>query len=199
MSPDVIAHAFEPFFTTKEVGKGSGLGLSMVYGFVKQSGGHLKIDSEIGHGTTVRLYFPRGAASAKAVEALQDRWQICADGETVLVVEDDEDMRALAITQLERLGYVVFAGANAAEGIRLVHQHPQATILLTDITLPGGRDGREMADEAVRHSPNLRVLYMSGYNESIVSHRKPSDIGIPLLQKPFGVRELTEKLKMVMS
>ncbi|HEY1719620.1 MAG TPA: PAS domain-containing protein [Magnetospirillaceae bacterium] len=199
MPPDVIARACEPFFTTKEVGKGSGLGLSMVYGFVKQSGGHLRIYSEVGTGTTIQLYFPRGASKLTAVEAPQDQWRKVADGETVLVVEDDEDMRALAVTQLERLGYLVFAGTNAAEGLSLVRQHPKATLLLTDITLPGGKDGRKLAEEAVQHSPSLKILLMSGYSESMLTRSKPSDIGIPLLQKPFGIRDLIEKLRIVIA
>ena len=199
MAPDVIARAFEPFFTTKEVGKGSGLGLSMVYGFVKQSGGHVRIYSEIGIGTNVQLYFPRSTAALAAAHAPREQWDKIANGETVLVVEDDEDMRALAITQLERLGYVVFAGTNATEGLDLVRSHPEASLLLTDITLPGGRDGRDMARDAVRYAPHLRVVYMSGYSESMIAHGTVSDAGIPLLQKPFSVRELVEKLRMALS
>ncbi len=195
MPPEVVARAFDPFFTTKGVGKGTGLGLSMVYGFAKQSGGHVMIYSEVGIGTTVRLYLPRSTATSAAPEtAAADRLPP-AGGEAILIVEDDADMRALTAAQLERLGYRPLAATTAAEALDLLAAHPEIRLLLTDLTLPGGVNGRTLAERAVAAAPGLRVLYMSGYTENAVIHQGRLDAHVRLLQKPFGIDDLARQVR----
>jgi CheY-like chemotaxis protein len=157
MTPDVLARAFDPFFTTKDVGHGTGLGMSQVYGFAKQSGGHAKIYSEIGEGTTVKLYFPRvhGAISHDESEGAA----VVAPGsanETILVVEDEPDVRSYSCDMLRELGYNVLEAKDGQAGLNRLDSHPHTRIFFTDVGLPGGMNGRQLADEARRRRPHLR-------------------------------------------
>ncbi|HEY1722593.1 MAG TPA: PAS domain S-box protein [Magnetospirillaceae bacterium] len=200
MSAETIARVFEPFFTTKEVGKGTGLGLSMVYGFAKQSGGHVKIYSELGIGTTIRLYLPRSTTDVKSeISVMAPQRKKPATGkQTVLLIEDDDDIRALATIQLTRLGYTVISGGSGPEGLRLLERHPEIVLLLTDLTLPEGISGVELAGRALQKAPELRVLYMSGYTEDAVINQGRGDASIRLLQKPFGIEELERLINAVL-
>ena len=197
MSPEVIARAFEPFYTTKESGKGSGLGLSMVYGFVKQTGGHVAIYSEPGHGTVVRVYLPRkfDIAAVAAVPAAKKAPAVGGD-ETILVVEDNDDLRGLTRIQLERLGYKVFDAMHATEGLEILSAHPEIALLLTDVVLPHGIDGPQLAERARAIQPKLEVVFMSGYHELHGAFEKAGG-GRPvrLLQKPFHHEALAQQIR----
>ncbi len=199
MPPEVVARAFDPFYTTKEFGKGSGLGLSMVYGFASQSGGHVKIYSEVGLGTTVRLYLPRCKSVHVAVETQPVKLSQSFGQETILVVEDDDDMRSLTATQLSRLGYSVQTAANGADALRLAEAHPEIALMLTDLTLPGGMGGRDLADRAQTLMPNLRILYMSGYTEDAIMDQGRLAANVRMLQKPFGIRDLAEHIRATLN
>ncbi len=199
MAPEIAAQAFEPFFTTKEVGQGTGLGLSQVYGFVKQSGGHVKIYSEVGEGTTVKLFLPRhfvtGAAAdtpSLAVPAPQGQ------GETILVVEDDPDVRSFVVEALQELGYVVLAADEAQAGLRLLDAHREVKLLFTDVGLPGGMNGRRLADEATRRQPGLRVLFTSGYARNAIVHHGRLDPGVELITKPFTYPALATRVRRLL-
>jgi CheY-like chemotaxis protein len=197
MASGVLEHAFEPFFTTKEVGRGTGLGLSMVYGFAKQSGGHAAIYSEQGHGTTIRLYLPRTEAPADAPgpaeqEAPQGR------GETVLLVEDSADVRRLAERLLEDLGYRVFTAEDARTALGILERVPRPDVLLSDVVLPGGLSGPDLAKEARERYPGLQVLFMSGYAEHAARINGPVEQGAELLNKPFRKRDLALRLRAVL-
>ena len=197
MPPDVVARAFEPFFTTKSTGRGTGLGLSMVYGFAKQSGGHVKIYSEVGQGTTVRIYLPRSSTNAVQQSAFSGAEPARAHGETILVVEDDNDFLTLTFSLLRSLGYNVLIAQDGAEAIRLVDQHPEINLLLTDVILPGDMNGRKLAEAIVTRKPGIKVLYMSGYTENAILHHGRLDRGVQLLQKPFTKIELAEKVNAI--
>ena len=185
MSPAALAHVFEPFFTTKDVGQGSGLGLSMVYGFARQSGGFTEIESVPDRGTTVRLYLPRASAPASDVRDPVSQ-VVRGHGETVLLLEDAQDVRELTIDLLEDLGYQVLAAADATEAGALLAENPGFDLLLTDVLLPGGRSGPDFAATARRHHPALKVLLMSGYPaESLAGHAGSLIRDTPLLRKPF--------------
>jgi PAS domain S-box-containing protein len=197
MTPDVVAHAFEPFFTTKGHGKGSGLGLSMVHGFVKQSGGHVKIYTELGHGTTVKLYLPR-ALDGTAVAPRPYDGPIVGGSEKVLLVEDDDHVRDFAATQLKELGYKVTVARNGIEALAIVKQTPDFDLLFTDVVMPGGMKGPELAAESRKINPALRVLYTSGYTENAIVHHGRLDPGIHLLNKPYRRRDLAVKLRQAL-
>jgi signal transduction histidine kinase len=198
MSPDIVARAFEPFFTTKGAGQGTGLGLSMVYGFAKQSRGHAKIYSEVGQGTTVRVYLPRTASGVEAPAAAAGTTKAHGRGETILVVEDDADMRTLAVSVLRSLGYQALEAAGAQDALRLLREGRPLSLLLTDVVLPGSMNGRDLAQEAERLYPGLKVIYMSGYTENAVLHHGRLDPGVQLLQKPFRLRDLAERVRAVL-
>ncbi|TMJ80768.1 MAG: response regulator [Alphaproteobacteria bacterium] len=196
MPPEVKAKAFDPFFTTKEVGHGTGLGLSQVYGFVKQSRGHVKIYSEVGEGTTVKIYLPRYAAPAQDAE--EEMIRPLARGknrETVLVVEDDEDVRSYSTDSLRDLGYSVLEASTARIALQMLESHPQVAVLFTDVGLPGGMNGRQLAEEAKRLHPNLKVLFTTGYARNAIVHEDRLDAGVELLTKPFTQAALSEKLR----
>ncbi|HTJ63450.1 MAG TPA: PAS domain-containing protein [Alphaproteobacteria bacterium] len=196
MSPEVIARAFEPFFTTKEVGKGTGLGLSMVYGFAKQSLGHVNIYSELGEGTTVRLYLPRsGGTGVDRAKAVPHSSQ---GSEIILLVEDDADMARMTSRLLRSLGYRVMTAARAEPALEIVQRGTPFDLLLTDVVLPGSMNGRALADEVERQRPGTRVVFMSGYTENAILHHGRLDEGVHLLQKPFLKRELAAKLRDVL-
>jgi len=199
MPPDVVARAFEPFFTTKEVGKGSGLGLSMVYGFVKQSGGHANVYSELDEGTTVRLYFPR-AAQAHGPEVSLPGASPAAEGgsEYILVVEDDALVREHLLAQLKGLGYRVSGAASGREALEFLRQMSDVDLLFTDVVMPGGMNGRELADAARELRPELRVLFTSGYSENAIVHHGRLDAGVHLLSKPYRRQELAAKVRKVL-
>jgi len=199
MTPSVLAHAFEPFFTTKEVGKGTGLGLSMVYGFVKQSGGHVTIYSEPGEGTTVRLYMPRAhrdMASERSRDAAISDFR--ARGETVLVVEDDVDVRSLAVTLLADLGYSVLEAGHAKPALDLLADNPRVNLILTDMVMPGGMNGHDLATAARHLCPGIHVVYMTGYSETAASRSGRLRHDEVMLQKPFRRNELARKIREVL-
>jgi signal transduction histidine kinase/CheY-like chemotaxis protein len=193
-----LPRVFEPFFTTKDIGKGSGLGLSQVYGFVKQSGGHIKIDSEIGAGTTVKLYLPR--SSERPAEVARQGvvpLRTATGGETVLVVEDDEAVLATAIESLEDLGYRVLVAHNGSDALEIIKSVPHIDILFSDIVMPGGINGAELAAEARRLRPTMKVLLTSGYTGAALSsdHGLPADV--PVLGKPYRREDLAARLRVI--
>jgi signal transduction histidine kinase/ActR/RegA family two-component response regulator len=187
MPPTVIARAFDPFFTTKEIGKGSGLGLSMVYGFAKQSGGHAKIYSEVGQGTTVKLYLPVAPGSAVAVAPASGHFAMerARTDEVVLVVEDDVLVRDTVTRLLRGLGYRVLEAANADSALAVLRSDAAVHLLFTDVVLPGRIGGRELAVEGRKIRPELRVLFTSGYTQNSIVHHGRLDDGVSLLSKPY--------------
>jgi len=196
MTPEILDKAFEPFFTTKDIGKGSGLGLSQVYGFMKQSGGHVKIYSEVGKGTTVKLYLPRLAGADHAVAGAEST-EGAPDGRSdrvILVVEDDADVRLHAATMLRELGYGVVEAEDGPAALRLFESHPDVSLLFTDVGLPGGMNGRELADEIRRRRPDLPVLFTTGYARDAIVHQGRLDPGVELLAKPFSFTALGTRI-----
>ena len=194
---------FEPFFTTKEVGKGTGLGLSMVYGFAKQSNGHVKIYSEAGEGTTIKLYFPR-LTEQKALPDWSDERSarlppIDRGDEAILLVEDDEEVRKFSVEVLREHGYIIHAAADGASALRLLESDSNIRLLFTDVVLPGGMNGRELADEARRRRPDLKVLYATGYTRNAIIHQGRLDAEVELLTKPFTAEALARKIRQVLS
>ena len=190
MAPDVLARALEPFFTTKEQGKGSGLGLSMVYGFVTQSGGHLSIDSRLGYGTCVELYLPVIAAEAEALDRRQATPANARGHETVLVVEDDPDVRRAALAILRSLGYATLPCADAAEALRTIPMHPEIALVFSDVMLGSGMSGVELADEVRANWPGLPILLTSGDERSAQSGE-----AFDLLRKPYRREELSAAIR----
>jgi PAS domain S-box-containing protein len=195
MTPEVKARAFDPFFTTKDVGHGTGLGLSQVYGFVKQSRGHVKIYSEVDEGTTVKIYLPRYSAPLQETEEEIVRPVVRGTGrETILVVEDDDDVRSYSTDCLRDLGYSVLEASSGQNALRMLENH-EIAVLFTDIGLPGGMNGRQLAEEARRRRPNLKVLFTTGYARNAIVHDGRLDAGVELLTKPFSQAALSEKLR----
>jgi CheY-like chemotaxis protein len=182
MSPEILKRVFEPFFTTKEVGKGTGLGLSMVYGFIRQSNGHIAISSDVGRGTTVRMYFPRSEA-ALAVAAPTRKGPLPGGTERILVVEDEESVRTVICEQLQSLGYEVTQVGNGEEALEQLRVK-RFDLLLTDVVMPGRLNGKGLADEVGRRWPDTRIVFMSGYPENPLMHGGPLDGGIVLMAKP---------------
>jgi signal transduction histidine kinase/ActR/RegA family two-component response regulator len=198
MPPEVVARAFDPFFTTKAVGKGTGLGLSQVFGFAKQSGGHIKIYSEIGHGTTIKLYLPRFiGVETTAAEASRPARMTGTPTETILVVEDEERVRTLTVACLRELGYTVHHAESAAAALRILDAHPAISLLFTDIVMPE-TNGRKLADEAVRRYPHLKLLFTTGYTRNAIVHNGILDPGVHLIGKPFTLDQLAAKLRDVL-
>lgn len=196
MDQSTIARAFEPFFTTKERGQGTGLGLSMAFGYVKQVGGHLKIYSERGHGTTVKIYLPRAlGAPAATLEAPAYVPTEAGGGPVVLVVEDDPVVREFAVSACREVGCTVYSAGNAAEGLALLRAHPGITLLFTDIGLPGGMNGRELAVAALEKRPELKVLYTTGYTANAIVHHGVLDPGVNFIGKPFSIAALAAKIR----
>jgi signal transduction histidine kinase/ActR/RegA family two-component response regulator len=199
MDHETLARACEPFFTTKDVGQGSGLGLSMVYGFVQQSKGHLKIDSAPGAGTTVTLYLPRATTETADAAVADDAAELPGGTEKILLVEDDDMVREHVARQLRGLGYRVVSVVNAVDAVNALRQFPDIDLLFTDIVMPGGMNGRELAEQALRARPGLRVLFTSGYTENAWAERDYRDGGAPLLQKPYRRRDLAQKLRAILA
>jgi CheY-like chemotaxis protein len=193
----ILEKVFEPFFTTKGIGKGTGLGLSMVYGFVKQSNGHIKIYSEEGHGTTIKIYLPRAGGQA---EAASEHAAVAPKGgtETILVVEDDPLVRNYVATQLSGLGYTTLAAANATEALEYIDGVKSFDLLFTDVIMPGSINGRQLADEAVRRRPSLKVLFTSGYTENAIVHHGRLDPGVLLLTKPYRKSDLARMVRIAL-
>jgi CheY-like chemotaxis protein len=196
MTADVAEHAFDPFFTTKAVGKGSGLGLSMVYGFVTQSGGYVAIDSVVGRGTTVELYLPRDTttdedarADGLAGESALGR------GEVVLVVEDDPSVRAFAIKILERLGYVARQAETAEAALEILRAYPRIDLLMTDVVLRGGMNGFDLASQVKQFRPDLPLLLVSGYTPDSFDDAREMKSTMNFIQKPFRIMELARAVR----
>jgi signal transduction histidine kinase len=199
MSREVLDKVFEPFFTTKDVGHGTGLGLSQVYGFVKQSGGHVKIYSELGSGTAVKLYLPRLLAGVGGDEALPEQAIAkSSDAELILVVEDEASVRQLSVEMLQELGYGVLEAGDGEAALLVLEAHPEVRLLFTDVGLPGGLNGRQLADAARRRRPELKVLFTSGYTRNAIVHGGRLDAGVALIGKPFSFAGLAEKVREVL-
>jgi len=199
MPPGVLDRIFEPFFTTKEVGKGTGLGLSMVYGFIKQSNGHLAIYSEVGEGTTVRLYLPRAKESDATRPAAVRRPETMPTGdEVVLVVEDDPDVRAFLAASLGTLGYTVIEAEDGPAALALLDGKPRIDLLLADVVLPRGMNGREVAEAVRGRYPEIGVLFTSGYTENAVIHHGKVDEAVELLSKPYTRQTLARRVRQVL-
>jgi PAS domain S-box-containing protein len=197
ISPEIRDKVFEPFFTTKGVGKGTGLGLSMVFGFIKQSGGHIKIYSEVGHGTSMKMYLPRAGDGDGAVV---DEEPARAQGgtETILVVEDDALVRNNVVIQLTSLGYKTIEAANGAEALDQVATNGKIDLLFTDVVIPGGMNGRQLADEIGRRDPAVRVLFTSGYTQEAIVHHGRLDPGVLLLGKPYRKADLARMVRVAL-
>lgn len=198
MRPEIAARAFEPFFTTKAVGKGTGLGLSMIYGFVKQSGGHIKIYSEVDHGTSLKMYLPRSASSQETTHELPGSRRYAGGSEHILVVEDDAMVRDNLVAQLKLLGYKITTAEDGPEALVALRQDHSISLLFTDIVMPGGMNGRQLADQAKVFRPDLRVLCTSGYTENAIVHHGRVDRGVHLLSKPYRRQELAMKVRKVL-
>jgi signal transduction histidine kinase/CheY-like chemotaxis protein len=200
MSTEVAARAFDPFFTTKKTGMGTGLGLSQVYGFVKQSKGHIKIYSEPGHGTTIKIYLPRhhGGEMAQAPRRDARPLAVGSPHEVILVVEDEERLRQLTADTLRELGYTVLQSGHAIEALELIDQHPEIALLFTDIVMPDV-NGRQLADEVTARRPGIRVLYTSGFTRSAVVHNGILDTGINFIPKPFTIEDLSVKVRQILA
>ncbi|MDQ8700555.1 PAS domain-containing protein [Hyphomicrobium sp. LHD-15] len=200
MTPEVVGRAFEPFFTTKEVGAGTGLGLSQVYGFIKQSRGHVKIYSEVGVGTTIKLYIPRLAEKlvTSPSEIEQTATQVRGKGELVLVVEDDDDVRRLTTEMLSELGFSVLSASNGRDALVLADRHPEIVLLITDVVMPG-MNGRKLAEEAQRRRPSLKILFTTGYTRNAIVHNGVLDEGVQLLPKPFSLEAISAKITKLLS
>jgi PAS domain S-box-containing protein len=198
MPPEVVERAFEPFFTTKGIGHGSGLGLSMVYGFIKQSGGHVKIYSEPGHGTSIKLYLPRAdeAAPIAAGPAGAEAHQAAVGRETILVVEDDPAVRTVAVNILEGLGYHVRQAEDGHAALAIL-QRAEVDLLFTDLIMPNGMSGQDLLRKAREHRPDLKALFTSGYSEHVIQGRA-SDADVPLLGKPYRKQQLAASVRSVL-
>jgi CheY-like chemotaxis protein len=199
MSEDVLSRAFEPFFTTKPVGEGTGLGLSQVYGFVKQSGGHVKIYSEPGHGTSIKIYLPRLSRAARVeTDDVPASTPEAAAEETILVVEDDDDVRAYSVDILRELGYRVIEAHDGPSALRLLERQFRVDLLFTDVVLPGGMTGAQVAAQARGAKPDLKVLFTTGYARNAIVHHGRLDQGVQLITKPFSMSDLAMRVRDVL-
>ena len=204
MAPEVVSQIFEPFFTTKPVGKGTGLGLSQVYGFVKQSGGHVTVYSEPGHGSTFRLYLPRSLDALSSTsgtprsDGVEPELLHSANGETVLVVEDEERVRRLSVAALEEAGYTVLAAGDGPTGLDLIRRHHDIALLFTDVVLAGPMNGRVLADMALRERPDLPILFTTGYTRDAITHDGQVEEGLHFLGKPFTSAALVKTVHNLM-
>jgi PAS domain S-box-containing protein len=195
MAPDVVAKAFDPFFTTKGVGKGTGLGLSQVFGFVKQTGGHVKIYSELGQGTSVKIYLPRFYGPAELPQrSISSNTSLGSNSEVVLIVEDDDQVRELTVEMLLDLGYGVIEARDGVDALRTLDLHPEICLLFTDVVLPG-MNGRQLAEEASKKRPGLKVLFTTGYTRNAIVHSGMLDPGVNLLPKPATRDQMAAKIR----
>ncbi len=197
MPPDVIARAFDPFFTTKPIGQGTGLGLSMIYGFARQSGGQVRIYSEVGQGTTMCIYLPRHYGTEDTPEALTDRSDVSRAevGETVLIVDDEPTIRMLVADVLSDLGYAAIEAEDGPSGLKALVGAARVDLLVTDVGLPGGMNGRQVADAARALRPGLKVLFITGYAENAAVGNGHLEPGMAVLTKSFAMDELGAKIR----
>ena len=196
---EYLERVFEPFFTTKKAGRGTGLGLSMVYGFVKQSNGHIKFYSEPKVGTTVKMFLPRSIDASDAIGTVTAENIPGGGTELILVVEDDELVRSYAASQLQSIGYRVLTAGNGREALGILEARNDIDLLFTDIVMPGGMNGRQLADAARKLFPGLKVLYTSGYTENAIVHHGRLDPGVHLLGKPYGRKEMARRIREVLA
>jgi CheY-like chemotaxis protein len=201
MTPEVMRRAFEPLFTTKAKGMGTGLGLSMMYGFATQSGGQLHLYSEPGHGSTVCLYLPRrqGAEGVAEPPAPLDPGSRFGHGRTVLIVDDEETVRKLVVDGLQDHGYASIVAEDAFTGFKILQSNPDVDILISDVGLPGGMNGLQLAAAAKAIRPTLKVLFITGYAESALVNKGPLDPGIRVLTKPFSLHNLSSTIRDILS
>ncbi|VVM55850.1 Sensor histidine kinase RcsC [Pseudomonas fluorescens] len=200
MTPEIVAKAFDPFFTTKPIGQGTGLGLSMIYGFAKQSGGQARISSEVGRGTTMCIYLPRYVGDASVQEHAESASAPAATnvGETILVVDDEHTVRMLLVEVLEELGYCVIEAADSAEGLKVLRSGVRIDLLISDVGLPGGMNGRQMADAAREVRPGLKTLFITGYAETAAIAQGHLEPGMHVLTKPFAIDTLVSRVRRLM-
>ncbi len=201
MTPDVVARAFDPFFTTKPLGSGTGLGLSMIYGFAKQSGGQVRIHSHPGAGTTVTLFLPQhgGHASEQAAGEDAAEAQRAEPGETVLVVDDEPAIRMLVTDVLGDMGYTSLEAGDGRSGLAVLRSAGRVDLLVTDVGLPGGMNGRQVADAAREMRPGLKVLFITGYAESAAVGGEDLESGMGVLTKPFAMDELARRMRALLA
>jgi two-component system NtrC family sensor kinase len=197
MAPETLERAFEPFYTTKETGKGTGLGLSQVYGFMKQSGGHVKIYSEVGQGTTIKLYLPRHDGEEAQLPVDAEAGTAQGRGETILIVEDDDGVRQYASEILRDLNYQVIEAKDSASALRLLGAEKKFDLLLTDVVLPG-KNGRQLADEVLSRRPDVKVIFMTGYSRNAIVHQGRLDRGAELISKPLIEAIVARKIRQVL-
>jgi len=199
MDPATRQRAFDPFFTTKGVGKGTGLGLSQVYGFVRQSGGHVNIYSEVGEGTTLKIYLRRYSGAEDATERRDQAPTTprAIGSETILVVEDDEALRTYTVDILVELGYGVISAHDGPSALEALGRK-QVDLLFTDVVMPGGMNGRQLADEAIRRRPGLKVLFTTGYTRNAIVHHGRLDAGVHMIGKPFSFGDLSAKVRALL-
>jgi len=201
MTPEVIARAFDPFFTTKPLGQGTGLGLSMIYGFVLQSGGHVRLRSEVGQGTTVAIYLPRHLEVVHRTQQAGGvaNLQTVASSAVVLVVEDEPDVRMVVVEVLSELGFTVLEAADGRSGLQILESGTRIDLLLTDVGLPGGMNGRQLADAARQRRPELQVLFVTGYAESVTASNGQMEPGMQVMTKPFSLNALAARVQGIVS
>jgi CheY-like chemotaxis protein len=200
MTPEVIGRAFDPFFTTKPLGAGTGLGLSMVYGFARQSGGQVRIYSEVGQGTAVALYLPRHIGGEEDEAATDPESDVLAGaGETVLVIDDEPVLRMLITDVLQDLGYAALEAADGPEGLKVLQSTSRVDLLITDVGLPGGLNGRQVADAARALRPRLKVLFITGYAENAVLNNGHLEQGMHVVTKPFPVEDLARRIRVILA
>jgi CheY-like chemotaxis protein len=200
MPPEVLTKVFEPFFTTKGIGQGTGLGLSQVYGFIKQSGGHVKIYSEVGQGTTIKIYLPRlliATEDAGKTQAAPETPRADSQ-ECILVVEDEPGVRALSVDILRDLGYSVLEAADGQSALAVLQREPSVKLLFTDVGLPNGMTGRQLADAARQLRPDLKVLFTTGYARNSIVHDGRLDAGVELIGKPFSAIDLGFRIRAIL-
>jgi CheY-like chemotaxis protein len=199
MTPDVVARAFDPFFTTKPIGQGTGLGLSMIYGFAKQSGGQVRIYSEVGEGTTVKIYLPRhmGKAADEPAVPVDAEVPRVESGETVLIVDDEPTVRMLVSETLTELGCRSIEARDGPSGLKVLESDVRIDLLITDVGLPGGINGRQLADAARKSRPDLKVLFITGYAENAAVGNGYLEPGMHVLSKPFAMEKLASRIKTI--
>jgi two-component system cell cycle sensor histidine kinase/response regulator CckA len=197
MTPEVKARLFEPLFTTKDVGRGTGLGMATVHGIVMRSGGSVEVHSELGKGTSFKVYLPRAEAEAVTGTTPPPASRVAPGGQTVLLVEDVDALREIAKRILEKQGYRVLVAANACEALRLFEQNPSIDVLLTDVQMPG-KSGSELTKDLIERRPSLPVIYMSGYTEDEITQDGVLKPGIAFLNKPFTSETLGQKIRDVL-